>query len=224
MGIQIEDINTLINKDCKNAIARALSYKNIGFEKTQGRSHSREIYWLNGDNVSRASTANTTYHVVPFLPLDDIGITYWLAVGMQFDFFEGSRIFHDASIFIFEGTYSDEKKIPILRAEWGISEDGLHAQPHWHVYPSYINRVIVPFITSSKEEATEFVPEQVVKDTTYDDIEEKDVTKFHFAMGSLWHLNGQGAHVIEASEDGLVKWIGGCLEYIKVQLHYMVGS
>jgi hypothetical protein len=221
MGIQIENTKGLI-EECRNAIAHVLRSNDIGFEKTQGRSHSREIFWLNSENVSRATTAKTSYHVVPFLILDDVGITYWLAVGIQFDFFKGYHKFHDASLFIFEGTYNDEKKMPILRAEWGISDDGLHAQPHWHVYQSYINREIAPFIISSKSEATDFMPEQVVKDNGYsDDVEEKDTTKFHFAMSSFWHLKGQGAHVVKASEDGLVKWVDGCLEYIITQLRYM---
>lgn len=221
MGIQKDDIRGLI-ENCRQAVIHVLNYKNIGFEVTKGRSHSREIYWLNSDNISRASTTRTTYHVVPFLALDDIGITYWLAIGIQFDFFKGYYRFHDTSIFIFEGTYNDEKKTPILRAEWGMSDDGLHAQPHWHVYPSYTNKVIAPFISANAPVAADFVPGQGVGHTGIsDDWDEKNLAKFHFAMGSFWHRNGPGAHVVDANEDGLVRWIEGCLGYIKTQLHHM---
>jgi hypothetical protein len=220
MGIKIANIDKLIHQDCKKVIIDVLKNRDIGFEKARVRPQ-RDVFWLNGSNISRASTDERVYHVIPFLGLNN-GITYWIAVGIQIDIIKGIYQFHDASLFIFEGTVLNEVKTPILRAEWGLSENGLHAQPHWHVYPSYINKVITPFIDLSKAEATTFTPNETI-DNGNDSAEEEELElpKFHFAMGSLWHLRGQGAHVVEFSEKGLVNWLGGCLEYIKSQLGYM---
>jgi hypothetical protein len=222
MGIEIGDVDRLINRDCKNIISGVIKNKNIGFNKARVRPQ-RDIFWLNAGDISKATAGNRQYHVIPFLGLDS-GLTYWLAVGIQVDIIKGVYQFHDASLFIFEGTALNEKKTPILRAEWGLSEDGLHAQPHWHVYPSYLNNEITPFLELGKIETAEFNPEiaeEDVDDSLQED-EESRLPKFHFAMGSHWHVNGQGAHVVKFSEKGLVNWLGGCLHYIKNQLVYMI--
>lgn len=222
MNIGINDLDKLINRDCVNVIAGVLNNKSIGFQQERVRPQ-RDVFWLNAGEISKASAGNRVYRVIPFLGLDS-GLTYWLAVGIQVDIIRGNYQFRDASLFIFEGTALNENKTPILRAEWGLSEDRLHAQPHWHIYPSYINDVIVPFIDLGKVDAADFVPEEQGGDEklSLQDDEEKRLPKFHFAMSSHWHLDGQNAHVIEFSEKGLVKWLGGCLLYIKNQLVYMM--
>jgi len=216
MVAKIDDLEKIICRDCKSVLVDVLKNKDIGFEKERIRPQ-RDLFWLNGNNISRASAGERAYHVIPFLPLSN-GITYWLAVGVQVDIIKGVYKFRDASILIFEGTALDESKTPILRAEWGLSENGLHAQPHWHVYPSYINKEITPFIDSSKVETSIFTPEQ----TTEDDSDTTHfLSKFHFAMEARWHLNNR-EHVIEFTESGLVNWLRGCLEYTKSQLSYMM--
>jgi len=194
----------------------------LGFNKMDNARRGREVYILSGAGVTLAE-AQYKYTVVPFF--SSSSVNYWLGVSLEFEFVEGERHLSNVCLQIFEGLATDDKKTPLVRAEWDNNQGPgqvLHAQPHWHIYPSRVNRerekqqfVIEPGIQT-------FTPG--VKEGDFNGISNSEwnkAEKFHFAMASRWHIDGKNAHQEKIDTGKLPKWLDGCVSYIRDQLQYL---
>jgi hypothetical protein len=206
----------LIN--CKNSISEILNDRKIGIE--ENISYGKFVrYTITGQNLSRAETRNS-YFVLPFLP-SSAGEFYWIAITFDFIFERGNFCFQEVSLLIFEGASNDNVKQPILRAEWSDKDpDSKHAQPHWHVYPSYLNRVVIPLFDEGNQ-PIDFDSKFIEKNGDIYPQEWEEGKKFHYAMASRWHLENSNAQKEEITFEKLSLWIKGCLIYIKEQLSYV---
>jgi hypothetical protein len=179
------------------------------------------VYALRGDRASRAKTKKYSYSVIPILRAP-YGY-FWLGGTLDLLYREGNYTIEQVSLVIFQGVATDEVKTPILRAEWdAIASDGRskHAQPHWHVYSSPLNNTIVLEYPkfSVETEVVDFSPEESTSLTGH--VWERG-DRFHFAMASKWHLDGVDAHQELLEQEKLLKWLEGCVGYIRAQLIYI---
>jgi len=209
-------IQLLIN--CKNIIANILSDNKVGFnEKLMSGKYVR--YSLEGINGSIAEEKNS-YFVLPLLP-SRTGDYYWVAITIGFLFDKGDYCFQEESLFFFEGMRLNTNKKPIIRAEWSERKsDCRHAQPHWHVYPSYISKIITPLFDEVVQpiDFGQTLSDEEIKDKSQEWEEGK---RFHYAMASRWHSEDERAHQEEMTKEKLEKWTKGCLVYVKDQLSYI---
>jgi hypothetical protein len=221
---QVENLDSFV-KDCRRIIAKALDYKDLGFTNKSQAPHRKKLYVLTGGPDATQAEARYTYTVIPFLPSPS-GM-YWLGASLEFEFQRGECHISSASLLIFEGQATDNRKTALIRAEWDcIQKDSRapHAQPHWHVYPGRINKAAFEYRAEFKTETDvqTFDPEALESD--FDDgpdTEWDKAEKFHFAMSSRWHINGQDAHQEEMDANKLLKWLDGCIRYTCDQLKFI---
>ncbi len=123
-----------------------------------------------------------------------------------------------ASLLLFEGNWYDPEKSPLLRAEWDDSEpNGLHAQPHWHVYPAGAGAgrhppgIVFPMAPGDPIDFPQ------ARGATEKETKDKP-PRFHYAMAARWHQDGDSSCRCTLSERGLLLWLGGCITYIRRQL------
>ena len=217
MALQVVDPNSLVD-ECKKALGELLNSSKIGFSHFN-ISGNGVVYELLGEGVSRAE-AKYRYHVLPFI-ISESGLIYWLAVTLEFQFLRGIYNFQEACFLVFEGMVADNAKQGLLRAEWALrDETSDHAQPHWHIYPSFINRQVVPLFEES-EQLVDFIPNGPQEERLEKEFEWHEGLRFHFAMSSRWHVDGIGAHKEPLTEEGLAKWLRGAIAYTRDQLLYL---
>lgn len=217
MTLQVNDPEPLVD-ECKKALGEVLNSSKIGFSR-HFVAGNNIVYELLGEGISRAE-AKYPYHVLPFITSEG-GLFYWLAVTLEFQFFKGIYNFQEACFLVFEGTVGDNVKQGLLRAEWALrDEKASHAQPHWHIYPSYLYKQVVPFF-EEPEKVIDFTPEKPKQEEQEKEFEWQEGIRFHFAMSSRWHVDGIGAHKEPLTEEGLAKWLRGAIAYTRDQLLYL---
>ena len=183
----------------------------MSFRKEDYARGERE-YLLVSDGQAWAR-ARSLYPVLPLLTTDDAA--FWFAVALRFGSSLGRFQLKHASILIFKGFPADPDKTPLVRAEWDEADPaGPHAQPHWHVYPSALARPEAASFEAIK--ALEGAAGEPAGRTL-------EGERFHYAMSAAWHLDG-GSHQSRLSEDGLLKWLPGCVLYTRNQLVYLSGG
>jgi hypothetical protein len=210
-------------KLCRKAIAKAIGNEGLGFSLHSRSEGNRTLYTLSGDGATSAE-AKYRYSVIPFQEAQSTKL--WLAASLEFEFQKLYRLVN-VSLLIFEGEALDERKLALLRAEWESPQSNTsasHAQPHWHIYPSRLNRLI-------SDTGSEFKPEEDVQPFVLEDVQidsrnvlstELDrLKKFHLAMSARWHVEGSGSHLEEIQLKYVLKWLEGCLSYIRSQLEYV---
>lgn len=146
----------------------------------------------------------TTYVLAPITDSELRDQKYWFALKLDFIPGPGDHVLRQASILIFSG---DATPQPFVRAEWDNGEpDGKHAQPHWHIYGSNMDRVAPVFPSPNTREHPAPRTERI-----------------HYAMSATWRLGDKPAKAhwksIETT-DALANWVGGCLQYLVTQLIY----
>lgn len=219
MSLKLENPEKLLAQ-CRIVLIDVLEHRKLGFESFK-KTGNCLVFELNSDVISRAE-AKYTFKVLPFVQSKN-GLFYWIGITVEFQFIAGYYYFREACIVIFEGMAADNMKQPILRAEWAEHENSRssHAQPHWHVYPSFINKNIVSLFDEEPLLA-DFDPvddDNVSNEVTTPEWEEG--SKFHFAMASKWHQEGKNAQVEIIDEKRLLNWLKGCVFYTKEQLLYI---
>lgn len=215
MSLQVVDPQPLVD-ECKKALREVLHSSKIGFSP-HFISGNGIVYELLGEGVSKAE-AKYPYHVLPFITSES-GLFYWLAVTLEFQFCKGIYNFQEACFLVFEGTVGDNVKQGLLRAEWALRDESTnHAQPHWHIYPSYLYKQVIPFFEEI-EQVVDFTPGNPKQEEK--EFEWQEGMRFHFAMSSRWNVNGIGAHTESLTEEGLTKWLQGAIAYTRDQLLYL---
>lgn len=145
---------------------------------------------------------------------------FWLYVNIKYDKDpekkEDFQVYFSLMLFI--GKESDQKKIPLFRAEWDNYEDNeYHPQPHWHFYVDSEKQVMIQNFTDMLSgDSTPGFMEYIQEETS----PKMDLNKFHFAMNALWHNNNGHIHKIDNNND-FVQWFVGLLGHIKYQLEYI---
>lgn len=207
------------SKECRSVVAKALGIGGVSFSKPQRIVDNKLLCVLNGPG-STGARAKYSYRVVPIFNTLDKNL--WLGASLEFQYRQGKTFLVAASVIVFEGEATDEEKIPLLRAEWELSETSpvIHAQPHWHVYAGRINPQ--PSEVTFAEEAVEFFSETSNSEADLDHWE--NAQWFHFAMSSQWHT--AHAQPIYADFDGIMtkNWLSGCIKYTMDQIRWLYSS
>jgi hypothetical protein len=237
-GVPVSNINS-IARECQAAIKATLNLHWVGFQPVQYHKPDKQIVGLHGPGATQA-VAQYEYTVVPFLATQRA--RYWLAVSLDFHSPRGSRITYltHVSLLIFEGLATDQRKRPILRAEWDCKEDYLndkHAQPHWHVYSSLVNRekeYSGSLAFDEVDSAHDFSAQQA--SPAQDFLAEPDHGQaadqqawlggelFHFALAARWQLPISEPQNEKLDLLRLGNWIKRCLSYTLEQLIYVDGK
>lgn len=211
-------------KDCRKAIEKALDYTPIGFNEQRGILGNRKLYILTGAGATPAE-AKYKYSAIPFFR-SQYGI-YWLAASLEFEFQQGIYHIVSVSFLIFEGEATDNRKSALLRAEWACpqkNDRARHAQPHWHIYSSPINKETAGERIGFKADAEiqTFDPEALEIEPREGTVGEWErAEKFHFAMAARWHAEGNDAHQEEMQADRILKWLEGCIKYTWNQFAFL---
>jgi len=255
----VVDIGKVL-QSCKNKLKPLLDKRELDFISLQPDSHRYIFALITKDSNSLITTDDrgNRHHIIPLL--STISGIYWLNISLTFlPVFSQSKQkvnpqsfqFSGVSIRVFKGLATENKKEPLLRAEWDIlKDDNNHAQPHWHVYKSFqirnLNTTASDFESlieadevqdfgtfveklNSNERENDFQEslEQSNTENGQVSLKENDwdfATKFHFAMASQWHVTG-GTHRIVIDQEALLySWLAGCVQYIKEQLLYVSGG
>lgn len=216
-----EDPTSLVKRCMRVVGGRLESAGKIGFQEIPHARSEREFLLL---SIQRGSSARArrNYPVLYFEATRSS--TYWLALSLRFaPSLERFRLIQ-VSLLLFEGAWTNPEKTPLLRAEWDeLEENGIHAQPHWHVYPAGAG-VLRPLATGGfpavPSGPIEFTP-QLAPVTAPGEPKPQDRPRFHYAMATRWHLEGGGSHRCPLSEGGLFSWLVGCIDYIRGQLPHI---
>jgi hypothetical protein len=256
----VSDTQIVLQK-CENCLKSSLDKRPLKFIEVFKNSEKYIFALLARDSTGMFTTddRNKRHHIVPLLAVG--ADTYWLNLSLTFlPKFTHSKQeksprefqFSGASIRIFKGLATEDKKEPLFRAEWDLlKKDNNHAQPHWHVYKSFQTRdinnkgedfesliesneaqdfgeVFADF--SAGNEGDNFLAGNMegnnlnVNQEILREDEWDSATKFHFAMASQWHTP-EGTHRFILAQDAhLYSWLTGCIQYIKEQLSYVSGS
>jgi hypothetical protein len=148
--------------------------------------------------------------------------TYWVGCELELTPSLGDYEFASIGLIVLVSTV-DGAKQPILRAEWERDPHhppGRHAQPHWHVYMSSADHYARTRLmthengewTSCDEGFLSIDPGDVAS------TEQRAIGRFHLAMAARWHLAEADPHYQTPDEEGLGRWVKGCLEYVREQL------
>ncbi|MFA5397471.1 MAG: hypothetical protein WC346_15790 [Methanogenium sp.] len=174
------------------------------------------------DKVIYNLTAEEAYQcpdgriAIPLLKTDEH--IFLISLGVTFVKLE-RRLFLFSGISLKVYKYSPENFNCFLRAEWdALKEDSVHAQPHWHV--DYMDVVSTKKETSGLALETE--PQEFVGMGHLEEVGDliSELSKFHYAMASSWHVEGD--HLVKLEdEDSLANWLKGCLGYIRSQLKFI---
>lgn len=240
-GLLVDEPEDLC-KPCKKAIEKALNQKNLGFNgrEVAGKEGRRSLYSLVGD---KATSAEEKYHykVIPFI--ERRSRIYWLAVSLEFILENLRYRLASVSIFVFAGNANDERKIPLMRAEWACLPtdiDEKHAQPHWHIYPSQIGELVhnqngfdpdpeVQIFAPEEEiesEVREFGEQSTNAISDHEDHAWEGTEHFHFAMAARWR-EGEDVELNDSGQleiDNISNWLLGCIRYTYVQFEYLYKS
>ncbi len=224
-GVKTPDPKKFID-ECTKSLRGVIANRHIGFTNFQVAGNT-EIWMLNGFSSSHAE-AKYPYTVLPILTSRS-GL-YWVAVSIAFEYERGDAYLMGASIILFEGVSTDNKKNQLLRAEWDCSRElqpSPHAQPHWHVLQAQIQQSQASFFDESV--LKEFIPaeDEIIESMTENDPQLPmwpRSEKFHFAMASRWHINGLEANGNDLQHEWLRNWLGGCVKYTRTQLAMIYGD
>jgi hypothetical protein len=239
----VPDAKTVLQL-CTNRIKPVLNVKELEFIELQ-KDSKRYIYELTNNKsgiVFATDDRGNKHRVIRLLP-EIPSYTYWINISLTFlpilnksksNVKPESFQFSGVSIRVFKGLATEDKE-PLFRAEWDVlKDDNNHAQPHWHIYKSFLMR---DFDTSEKLSFESLLKSNEVQDfgastepnnfaDENSDLKEQkdwdDSTKFHFAMASQWHEKG-GKHRFDIDKDSLLCWLEGCIQYIQEQLRYVSG-
>ena len=198
--------------ECRKQVAKVLDRPNL-FVTPKLLEHPFRRFFFSSEDSSLAETGDRVYSVVPFH--DTGGMKYW--VGIYIDVMLGRSIsLYAVSLVVFEGEASDRLKTPAFRAEWDYTDSSKnqpHAQPHWHIY-SIIDK-------SVEDTGGTFEPEPQVKPFKAKGTDE--IKRFHFALGSQWHLN-RNSHTCQLDFSNISTWLDGCINYVRGQFDYLYSS
>jgi hypothetical protein len=197
-------------KACLPALRKQLG-NSLGFTSADRTARVKRYAFTSANQ--QYGTARERY---PILQLcQSVKEIYWAGITVDFQFLNLSYQLVDAGIIIFQGDGFGEKA-PVLRAEWHCSDEHLqavHAQPHWHVYPTPSGQIGPGFSPNSPRD---FASDDQVKDVVDSKAQWKN---FHFAMSAAWQCGDQKAHISAiTSATALESWLCGCLSYIVGQL------
>jgi hypothetical protein len=245
--IWVDSISGLENK-CLTALRSVLPQKHLYFTDVSSKNGSSTVKVLGDKLASTSAEAKYKYTVIPLPSLAPK--SYWLTVSLEFEIVKlHNNALRSGSIFVFEGDPADPIKKPLIRAEWSClpgDMSGRHAQPHWHIYPSQVDRppqryedtIAEPQVENFGVEAEEnnatiqdFNPirqpkEYASLDEVSDDLAESEwnnSARFHFAMASRWHDETSSTNRLneQPKVDQLPKWLSGCIAYTLNQLKYI---
>lgn len=212
----VPDLDKL-SKSCRKIVADVLNNKSVSLCRPQTIPDSKILYLLTASG-STGARAKYHYRVIPIFHSDER--FFWLGVSLEFQYRQGNAFLVGTSIIIFEGQPSDEEKIPLLRAEWDLTEGAIikHAQPHWHVYTGRINPQLAE--TTFEEELSEFKDDPTVDGFAFDN-SWKEGQWFHFAMASQWHVGHPQPIYFHFDHENLMPWLRGCISYTIDQLKWL---
>jgi hypothetical protein len=210
----IENIQVVedVISPCQKAISEVIGNNALNFQTSKiGRNKIRGT--LNGEGSSNATIGGRPYNVLPLVGINKE--LFWFSIVLLFGFTEGIQYLESVSIVVVKGL-AYEDKTPILRAEWDCGVEYLaavHAQPHWHIYPSAILNRNLEF-----DDVLDTVTDP---ELNIDDLPNNPkLPKFHFAMATSWHKGSQTAHANLEEISGLTNWISSCISYTRQQLLY----
>jgi hypothetical protein len=121
--------------------------------------------------------------------LEAAGWFYWLSMQLKFTSLQGELRFRSASITILRSALASGDKTSLLRAEWEYRDGQEHRK---HGQPHWHVYVSEPKLHG-------------------------DVERFHLAMAACWHLGETESHFREPSPQGVARWVGECIKYIRFQ-------
>jgi len=161
---------------------------------------------------------------------------YWIAAHMIFSQHFDQYQFREVSLRVSRSDIaSDPEPVHLFRAEWVFPIDDSwtdHAQPHWHIlegefwrkkynaYGEAVEGLQPETQRAGIQESGDhigFDQPKTFRETGGQGQQTSTLDRFHFAMAAQWHAGGD--HRVRAlSEDGFIKWIAGCLKYVRGQL------
>jgi hypothetical protein len=121
------------------------------------------------------------------------------------------------SLSVFEGSFTDNIKNQIFRAEWdSFYDNNYHPQPHWHFYSnSVLDNLVNNFSSILNEDQSDFL--SLISEEKSPKI---NINKMHFAMGAQWSNSIDGHISAIHSEEEFINWYKGLLTHIRYQLAY----
>jgi len=193
-----------INKTCKNFFPES-------FFKLEQKADNRFIIF--GNNLSKAiNNYNNIQEEVNVIKWFN---DFWVYIDIRF---EKSEPIPNTfiSLSVFQGDYSDDKKIQLFRAEWdNFDNNETHPQPHWHIYPNYSFEKTFDEFLEMTDEGGSFAA-----DLNKEKSKIIDLKRIHFAMNGTWNAKGTHIHRI-TDENAVINWFQGLLDHIKSQLEYV---
>ncbi|MGA3009480.1 MAG: hypothetical protein ABSD72_04395 [Terracidiphilus sp.] len=214
--IVVEKPASIVNA-VRSKLARSLKIQNVSL-KERKLTHNEIAFVLRGPG--EVSITDTQLAV----PLNiDAENPYWLGANLTFEPFLGKYALKSVSIKVYRGLATDTK-LSILRAEWDTPNSNstfLHAQPHWHAYPAILQTSqSQPIQSRENAEAITEIPTEIIVEEV--PLPTNDISDFHLAMASSWHLPKIGSHqLLLCDEEEVVSWIEGCTRYVIDQLEYL---
>jgi len=215
----IVDNPSEVTVPCLKVLRKLLSDNSIAFQETP-LANSEVKFGLTGSSIQ--AIARDKYSV--FLLLSVSAELFWLGTTLVFKRELGRYRLLSISLVIFKGDSFDEKKTPLLRAEWDNPDPAIpteHAQPHWHVYP----RLLIRDSTNPpRAEAVAFQSLDLsVLDSTQseDDLAWPTSANFHYAMASTWQAEANGCQEKLNELGRLLGWLNGCISYSRSQLDFL---
>lgn len=214
----IVDDPSEVTLPCLKVLRALLRDNSVAFQETP-LANNEVKFGLTGSSVQ--AIARDKYSV--FLLLSVRAELFWLGTTLIFRRELGRYRLLSVSLVIFKGDSFDEKKTPLLRAEWDNPDPAStteHAQPHWHVYPRLINR------GSSNPQVVEVgVFQSLLSNTdvahSEDDLDWPTSANFHYAMASTWQAEANGCQEKLNELRRLLGWLNGCITYSRNQLNFL---
>jgi hypothetical protein len=219
-GILVDDEKDFAHQ-CAKKVASIVKGKQIGFSQFHNLSVSWK-YRLSGAGLIVADIGADTYHVIPFYQSPQS--IYWIGATLHIEHAFLKDYLAHISIIIIRGTTVHATQ-PLLRAEWDCrpsDPNTKHAQPHWHVYtyPLETTPAFKPFeVTLPIEEFTPEAANSQGSDGAVADWEAGEY--FHYAMAAEWMKHGRGMGHDDWNADRALKWLEGCVSYIRDQFEYL---
>jgi hypothetical protein len=145
----------------------------------------------------------------------------YLETAIDYDWVQGRNYLTHVSLKLFFGPAPGAAALK-FRAEWDPrAQAHTHAQPHWN-----IDTQIDPEIMETQEDHPPWVPEPIsapwvpVVQLAHRNSPKIDLAHFHFAMSATWQTPTAHHSAKIEDDDALVRWISGCISYIRDQLHH----
>lgn len=214
----IVDSPSEVTGPCLKVLRTLLKNPSIAFHETP-QANNEVKCGLTGSPVQ--AIARDKYSVFLLLSAAEL---FWLGTTLVFKRELGRYHLMSASLVIFKGDTFDEKT-PLLRAEWDNPDPTTtieHAQPHWHVYPRFINR---DWTNSQMVDTVTFQSfDLTAAGATHSDVEDlawPTSANFHYAMASTWHSEANGCQEKLNELSRLLGWLTGCISYSRNQLNFL---